>query len=291
MILICFKYIMTFDLFNADCLEKMKEIPDKSVDLIICDLPYGCLSTGINKEKLMRADDPTKPNNRKGKFSGGGGFIGGCAWDVKINLDEFWKQVKRIRKDEHTPCLHFCSTKFGNDLINSNPKEFRYDLVWNKLYSVGFLSANKKPMSAHEMIYVFSKQGATYNRIDIEGDFEKWLCGKNGKRTGNHADAGLPKQNITGGDGKRCPTSVIEMKGARSNQKGEKKEHKHPTEKPNELYKWLIERYSNVGDTVLDPTFGSCNSGAVCRELNRNYIGIEMDKGFYDKAVERFPKN
>lgn len=276
---------MTLNIFNADCLEKMKDIADKSIDLIICDLPYGCLITpkatkAAGWRKVEYETGEKAPLKRMNKES--------CAWDVKINLDEFWKQVKRIRKNDHTPCLHFCSTKFGIDLINSNPKEFRYDLVWNKLYSVGFLSANKKPMSAHEMIYVFSKQGATYNRIDIEGDFEKWLCGKNGKRTGNHADAGLPKQNITGGDGKRCPTSVIEMKGARSNQKGEKKEHKHPTEKPNELYKWLIERYSKAGDTVLDPTFGSCNSGAVCRELNRNYIGIEMDKGFYDKTVERF---
>jgi len=270
---------MTFDLFNADCLEKMKEIPDKKIDLIICDLPYGCLSTGINKEKLMRADDRTKPNNRKGKFSGGGGFIGGCAWDIKINLDEFWKQVKRIRKDDHSPCLHFCSTKFGYELIKSNESEFRYDLVWCKTNAVGFLGANKKPMSAHEMIYVFSKQGATYNRIDLVGDYPK---GGGGRSKSTFIDGINKMENIQSTvAGKRCVKSWFEIPN-------KKEKGGHPTAKPNELYKWLIERYSNVGDTVLDPTFGSCNSGAVCRELNRNYIGIEMDKGFYDKAVERF---
>jgi site-specific DNA-methyltransferase (adenine-specific) len=273
----------TLTLFNADCLEQMKLIADKSIDLIICDLPYGCLSSKRGGKREGELKNPSNPNSNI--------VIQNipCDWDVKINLELFWKQIQRIRKDYHTPCLHFCSTKFGIDLINSNPKEFRYDMVWNKLYSVGFLSANKKPMSAHEMIYVFSKKGSNYNRIDIEGDYKNWLCGS-GKRGGNHAGIGLERINMTGGNGVRCPTSVIECKGARSNQKGEKKEHKHPTEKPLELYKWLIERYSNEGDTVLDPTFGSCNSGKVCKDLKRNYIGIEMNKEFYDKAEKTLLK-
>jgi len=228
---------MTLQLFNADCLEQMKSIPDKSVDLIICDLPYGCLTTGDSKKKLMRADNPTRSNNREG-------IIASCSWDIKLDLDLFWKQIKRIRKNEHTPCIHFCSTRFGYDLIKSNEKEFRYDIVWNKLRGVGFLSANKKPMAAHEMIYVFSKKGAYYNRIDTNS---------------------------------KCVKSLVEV--SNSNHKSN-----HPTAKPLELYKWLIERYSNEGDTVLDPTFGSCNSGRVCQELKRNYIGIEMNKEFFDKA-------
>ena len=255
---------MTLELFNANCLEKMKEIPDKSIDLIICDLPYGCLTAphGIltgNRKKLQP-------------------FASGCSWDVKINLDEFWKEIKRIRKDDHTPCLHFCSTKFGIDLINSNPKEFRYDLVWNKMRGVGFLSANKKPMNAHEMIYVFSKKGANYNRIDIQGG-EPYF-----KKSTNKTSEQYNIKRVEGENkGTRCVISVIEqLNTAGHNGK------QHPTAKPNELYKWLIERYSKAGNTVLDPTFGSCNSGAVCHELNRNYIGIEMNKEFYDKAVERF---
>ena len=281
----------TLELFNSDCLLKLRDIPDKSISLILCDLPYGQLATKQNNNITLKRIENGVVTGKRAETPNG--FTGGCAWDVKIDLDEFWKQVKRIRKNDKVACIHFCNTRFGYDLIHSNEAEFRYDLVWSKVskigqpVAVGFLSANKKPMSSHEMIYVFSKKSASYNRIDIEGDFGKWLCGKNGKRTGNHADAGLPKQNISGGEGKRCPTSVIECVIARSNQKGEKKEHKHPTEKPKKLYEWLISRYSNPGDTILDPTFGSCNSGEVARELGRNFIGCEMNKEFYDKAVER----
>lgn len=258
----------TLEIFNADCLEKMKDIPDKSVDLILCDLPYGCLGKTDLKIKKFRSGEES-----------GGLTIPSCAWDIKIDLEEFWKQVKRIRKNDHTPTLHFCNTKFGNDLINSNPKEFRYDLVWCKSHAVGFLSANKKPLSGHENIYIFSKQGATYNRIDIEGNFPA-LTGGTGTHM-NHFDAKRTGKTI---EGKRCVKSWVEI--SNPNQKS-----KHPTAKPPELYKWLISRYSNEGDMVLDPTAGSFNSGEVCRELNRSYIGIEMNKEFYDKGVERFKLN
>ena len=258
---------MTLQLFNADCLEKMKEIPDKSIDLIICDLPYGCL-----EPQRKRTDEYVK------KVKSVSVGQSSCAWDVKINLDEFWKQVKRIRKDDHSPCLHFCSTKFGYELIKSNESEFRYDMVWCKSNAVGFLTANKKPMSAHEMIYVFSKKGATYNRVDLVGDYPK---GGGGRSKATFIDGINKMENIQSTvAGKRCVKSWFEIPN-------KKEKGGHPTAKPNELYKWLIERYSKAGDTVLDPTFGSGNSGAVCRELNRNYIGIEMNKEFYDKAVER----
>ena len=271
---------MTLQLFNADCLEQMKSIPDKSIDLIICDLPYGCLTGGAGeekrkrKEKLQRADNPDKPNDRKS-----GGVIAGCAWDIKLDLNAFWLQIKRIRKDEHTPCLHFCSTKFGIDLINSNPTEFRYDLVWCKSNAVGFLSANKKPMAAHEMIYVFSKAGANYNRIDILGDFKK---GTGGRSKANFITGINKIENIqTDNEGKRCPISYIEIAN-------KKEKNGHPTAKPTDLYKWLIERYSNEGDTILDPTFGSGNSGLVANALKRNYIGIEMHKDYFDKLLSKW---
>lgn len=266
----------TLQLHHGDCLEKMKIIPDKSIDLIICDLPYGCLMGGGGAEKKRRrfkngVDTGTEIKQTEG-------VIAGCAWDIKINLELFWKQVKRIRKNEHTPCIHFCSTKFGVDLINSNPKEFRYDLVWNKMRGVGFLSANKKPMNSHEMIYIFSKTGANYNRIDMKNGepyFKKskeLICEQyNIKRTSS-----------TINEGTRCVLSVIDQYNT-AGHKGKQ----HPTAKPVELYKWLIERYSKVGDMVLDPTFGSCNSGIVSKELGRNYIGIEMDEKFYIKAIDK----
>jgi site-specific DNA-methyltransferase (adenine-specific) len=159
-------------------------------------------------------------------------------------------------------------------------------LVWSKGNGTGFLLANKQPMRSHENIYVFAKKGATYYRKDIEGDFPQWQVGKNGVRGGNHADAGLPKQTIYGGNGTRCVLSVIDCKTARSNQKGNKKEYKHPTQKPDDLYTWLIERYSKEGDTILDPTAGSFASVFTSHKLNRNAIGIEKDDTFYDKAVK-----
>lgn len=272
----------TLQLYNDDCLEKMKSIADKSIDLIICDLPYGCLRRGGGEEKKRRrfkdgVDTGTEIIQTEGVFAG-------CDWDIKINLELFWKQIKRIRKNEHTPTLHFCSTKFGIDLINSNPKEFRYDLVWVKPSAVGFLNANKKPMSSHEMIYVFSKAGANYNRIDNIGGKAYSFMNKENK------EKRIKARNIKGpvvyaidtiNTGIRCVKSTIEIKNTR--EKGA-----HPTAKPVELYKWLIERYSSVGNMVLDPTFGSCNSGLASKELERNYIGIEKDEEFFKKAESRF---
>lgn len=251
----------TLELYNADCLIKMKSIPDKSIDLILCDLPYGCLKNSYSEGVEYKFSSP------------------GCAWDIKINLELFWEQVKRIRKNEHSPCIHFCSTKFGADLINSNAKEFRYDLVWVKPSAVGFLSVNKKPMSTHEMIYVFSKAGANYNRIDILGDFK---AGGGGRSLSTFIpsinELKNPKIN---NEGKRCVKSCLEFNN-------KKVKGQHPTAKPIELYKWLIERYSKAGDTILDPTFGSCNSGLAAKELGRNYIGIEKDEKFFKKAESGF---
>lgn len=239
------------ELYNSDCLEKMKDISSNSIDLIICDLPFGCL-TATDK--------------------------GGCAWDVKIDLEKFWEQVRRIRKNEHTPTIHFCTTKFGFDLFKSNPDEFRYDLVWAKPNATGFLAANKMPMRSHEMIYVFSKAGTYYERIDISGDFP---AGGGGRSSANFLPiSGMPNLGTTK-EGSRCVKSWIYCSNKKT--KGG-----HPTAKPIELYKFLIERYCPEGGTVLDPTFGSCNSGLASLQLNRKFIGIEKDKAFFDKAEKLF---
>ena len=256
---------MTLRLYNGDCLEIMKDISANSIDLIICDLPYGCLTTQGKTSKMYT-------NKSEGQ--------NGCSWDIKIDLEKFWKEVRRIRKDDHTPIIHFCNTRFGFDLIKSNESEFRYDLVWSKSNAVGFLSANKKPMSSHEMIYVFSKAGANYTRIDISGNFP---AGGGGRSTANFLPiAGMPNTGTTVA-GKRCVKTVIEI--ANKKTKGG-----HPTAKPCDLYKWLIERYSKVGDTVLDPTFGSGNSVRTAVEMGRNAIGIEKDEGYFKKAEARLSK-
>lgn len=259
------------ELVNADCLEHMKKLPDKSVDLFLCDLPYGCLTGGGGKEKAKRRSKNSQD------------VIAGCDWDVPINLVQFWEQVERLMKDEHTPVLMFCSTKFGFELYNSNPNWFRYDLVWEKLQAVGFLNANKQPMRSHELIYVFAKKGATYYRkdIDVEGAKEWKQFGKP-KTKGcynllRENEVVRPVGEVTSKEGKRCIKSVFQF----ANKKGN-----HPTAKPVDLYKFLIERYSKEGDTVLDPTAGSFNSGLAAKELNRKYIGIEMSEDFYKKGVE-----
>jgi site-specific DNA-methyltransferase (adenine-specific) len=257
-------------LLLGDCLELMKNLPDKSVDIFVCDLPYGCLT---NKPHA---------DGTEGKSKGGKNFTAttGCAWDVPIDLTQFWTQVKRLCKDDHTPVLMFCSTKFGFELYNSNPDWFRYDLVWNKSRGVSFLSANKMPLRSHEMIYVFAKKGATYYRKDIEGDFPAYV--------GSHSAAkvyNLPKPDKEGykkvDSGKRCVKSVVSINNE-SNKGG-----KHPTQKPEDLYEWLITRYSKPGDTVLDPTAGSFASVFTAQRLGRKGIGMERDKAFYDKAVEK----
>ena len=240
---------MSIELYHGDCLEIMKSLPDKSVDLFLCDLPFGCLSQKS------------------------------CEWDFKLDLKEFWKQISRLQKSNHATILHFCTTKFGYDLISSKPSWFRYDLVWNKDRGTSFLTANKMPLRSHEMIYVFSKGGSYYNRIDEVGSFTSWKAHAHASHTRTVAEGS--GQNIAkANDGShRCVKSVITIK--KPNTKG------HPTEKPIDLYKWLIERYCPPGGVVLDPTAGSANSCFAAYELDRNAIGIEKDPDFYKKIADK----
>ena len=240
----------------------MSTLPDKSIDLFLCDLPYGCLT---NEKGAM-------PTGRKTH----GICNAGCKWDIKINLSAFWEQVGRLSKNEHTPILFFCSAKFGVELVNSKPDYFRYDLVLDKEVGVSFLSANKMPLRSHELIYVFAKKSAFYKRIDEvrEGMPSKYRKPSNPRKNKllGHTE-GLEQPDYIQEENKRCVLSVIHDRLV--------KNKPHPTAKSIAIYKWLIERYSNEGDTVLDPTAGSFNSGRACAELNRSYIGIEKDEKFF----------
>jgi DNA modification methylase len=233
----------------------MKTLKSKSIDCFIVDLPYGQL-TGKAKDT---------------------GDKRGCDWDVKIDLKLFWKEIKRLCKSDNTPVLMFCNTRFGFELYNSNPDWFRYDIVWEKTNAVGFLRANKAPMTSHEMIYVFSKKGAYYKRINYIGDYP---AGGGGLSTANFAPiAGMPNSGTTKA-GERCPTSVVTI--ANKKTKGG-----HPTAKPEELYEWLITRYCPENGTVLDPTAGSFNSISVAKKLGFKAIGIEKDSNYFWKAVAK----
>jgi site-specific DNA-methyltransferase (adenine-specific) len=248
----------------------MKNLPDRSIDLFLCDLPYGQLSTkGFQLDPTKQADP-----------SRGGAKVTGCPWDVKIDLKKFWTEVKRLRRDDNTPCIHFCNTRFGYELIKSNEEEFRYDLVWNKGRGISFLLANKQPMKSHEMMYLFSKKAPQYRRVDVTGDFDKWS--RNRKGVAN-VQYGVTLNDSEGGEGKRCALSVI-------NTPSLTKRGGHPTEKPEALYRFLLERYCPENGVVLDPTFGSGNSIFTAHSMGYSAIGIEKDKDFYDKAVARHPE-
>lgn len=267
---------MNARILKGDCLEVMKTLPDKSIDLFVVDLPFGCLSNNRVARREGELKDKNDPNsnivieNRP------------CSWDVKIDLEKFWIEVERLMKNDHTPIIHFCNVRFGYELIQSKEKWFRYDLVWNKIKPVGFLSVNKQPMRQHENIYVFSKKGATYYRKDIEGEYPNTKRGKGTKESNVYGDVHKPEYfKPTTSTTHRSTTSIIEVKNKQV------KGH-HPTEKPVDLYKFIIERYSKEGDTILDPTAGSFNSGIASKELNRNYIGIEMNEAYFNKATELF---
>ena len=264
----------TLQLLHGDCLELMKTLPDKSIDLFVCDLPYGCL-TNNGKSKVSPQWEEQYGKGREMSVS--------CAWDKPIDLEAFWIQVKRLCKNAHTPVLMFCTARFGYELIKSNEDWFRYDLVWKKSRAVGFLLANKMPTRGHELIYVFSKKGANYNRIDYEGDFKKAGGGRYKKDTSEGVYGEIKAGDEPDNTGKRCPTSVIEI--ANTMGRGQ-----HPTQKPEDMYEWLITRYSKEGDTILDPTAGSFASCFTAQRLGRNAIGMEMDEKFYEKAKSLVPR-
>ena len=392
-------------LINGNCLEVMKDISDNSIDLLFCDLPYGQTS---------------------------------CKWDCLIDLELFWKQVNRICKDD-TAMFFTCSTKFGVSLINSNPKNFRYDLVWVKSSPCGFLNAKKMPMKKHEMVYVFYKKlPKIYTDNIAEHHTHKFIKETANKRKGkdgteNRAYMNRSKTEISNKYDPPLPTSVIKTELYSSENKVEPRElyrneggqydpplptsvirndegcnsmygketgkifiydekgklrnsepryepplptsiikeenvvikdeiygdeyldkkvdypnrngkpryepplptsvirntadyknesemygnivrtdcmrknnesmyepplpntileiasqkGKHSTQKPVDLIKWCLKYYSKEGDTILDPTMGSGSTGVACNEMNRKFIGIEMDETIFKVAEER----
>ena len=220
-------------IYNADCMEVFPLIPDDAVDLVLVDLPYG------------QTD---------------------CSWDAIIPFEPMWKQLERLCKP-NAVYLFFCSTKFGIEIINSRPKWFRYDIVWEKCNSVGFLNAKKMPLRAHEMIYVFSDpkySRKTYNPQmvgDLTERTRKWKDGSQSHYNGRH------------------PRSVVKYQC--------REERLHPTQKPQELCEWLVNSYSNEGDVVLDFTMGSGTSIHAAKTLKRRYIGIERDETIFEIARRR----
>lgn len=240
------------DLRKGDCLELMKDLPDKSIDAIIADLPYG---TTQNK------------------------------YDIRLPFDKLWEQYERIIKDNGAIVL-FGQGLFFVDLINSNRKLFRYDLVWDKQLVSGFLNANRMPLRVHENIAVFYKRLPTYNPQYTEG---KPLHSK-GKSYLNkeHKNENYGKFKMTddsrAGSTQKYPKSIISF------QKPHPSKAQHRTEKSIEMLEWLIKTYTNEGDVVLDNTMGSGTTGVACVNTNRNFIGMELDDKYFEIAKARINK-
>lgn len=234
-------------IYNADCMEVFPLIEDESVDMVLVDLPYGQTA---------------------------------CAWDCEIDLAEMWVQLKRICKP-NANIVFFCTTKFGYQLIKSNEKWFRYDLVWSKPNTrAGFQHANRMPMRKHEMVYVFgnpSGSGKTYNSQKTTGHkpYDRGMTNTKGTL---YLVGGEYRSIPNTGD--RHPSSIIERTLT-----GEKRYHS--TQKPLSLCEWLIKTYTNEGDVVLDFTMGSGSTIVAAKNTKRRYIGVEMNDEIFEIAMNR----
>lgn len=233
------------DLRKGDCLELMKDIPNESIDMILADLPYG---TTQNK------------------------------WDVIIPLDKLWEQYERIIKENGMICLT-SAEPFTSTLITSNKKMFKYDLIWDKKLSSGFLNAKRMPLRRHEQILCFYKKLPTYNpEMVTRGKVrKKGITTETGKHTSNYGEF----KNSVVENNEYYPTSIIEVSNAN------RKDKLHPTEKPVALLEYLIKTYTNENEIVLDNTMGSGTTGVACVNTNRGFIGMELDDKYFEIAKAR----
>ena len=231
-------------IYNEDCLEGMKRIPDKSVDMILCDLPYGTTA---------------------------------CKWDTIIPFEPLWEQYNRLIKDNGAIVLT-AGQPFTSALVMSNPEWFKYSLVWNKVNSSSGLHAKTQPLRSHEDILVFSKNKTVYNpqMEETSKRVDKERAIPNGEAFG-----GNTKKRVYNNNGLKYPKSVLTFSNA--NQRGKV----HPTQKPVPLFEYLIKTYTNEGETVLDNCMGSGTTAIACLNNNRNFIGFELDEGYFNIATNR----
>ena len=235
-------------LINGDCLEAMKDIPDKSIDMILCDLPYGTTA---------------------------------CKWDTIIPFEPLWEQYNRLIKDNGAIVL-FGSEPFSSKLRMSNLKMYRYDWIWQKTKGGGFMTATKQPLKRHETLSVFYKNQPTYNPIKYKVNDERIDKRKTFNVSQAKKDSVYTELKTTHkkDDGTRFPISVIQFNS--TSIKGQ-----HPTQKPVALLEYLIKTYTNEGETVLDNCMGSGSTGVACKNTNRDFIGIELDEKYFNIAKER----
>ena len=245
---------MDINLIHGDCLVEMRSLPDKSVDMVLCDLPYEVLNKG-NKH---------------------------AQWDRLLPFDQLWQQYERVIKDNGAIVL-FAQGMFTAQLMMSNPKLWRYNLVWDKVLTSGFLNAKRMPLRSHEDICVFYKELPTYNPQMREGKplHSKGSAYKDKELTNNCYGSLGATEDSRKGSTEKYPTSIVRF------QKPHPSIAVHPTQKSVELCEWLIKTYTNEGDTVLDNTMGSGTTMVGCVNTKRNGIGIELNNEHFAIAQER----
>lgn len=243
-------------LLHGDCIEMMSGIPSGSVDMILCDLPYGVVNKGSEAGK----------------------------WDSVIPFGPMWEGFLRVAKEDAAIVL-FGQGMFTARLMMSNEGIWRYNLIWRKNSPTGFLNANRMPLREHEDIMVFYRRQPKFHQ-------QMKPCGKDEVIHSRGRLRDDPTNNVYGKrvevEAKirceKCPTSVLSF--AKPHYKGQ-----HPTEKPVDLLRWLIRSYTDSGETVMDATMGSGSCGVAAIEEGRGFIGIEKDDAWYAFADERISKS
>ena len=241
-------------LLQGDCLNEMSKVLDSSVDLILVDLPYGTSA---------------------------------CSWDVVIPMEKLWEQYLRVLKPNGTVVL-FGSEPFSSLVRSSNLEMYKYDWKWVKPRGANFLNAKYQPMKNYEDIMVFSRCPASYSRsrdsmvyypIMGVGEPYKLMSGKQKLEKNNSTVRSSIKSVVTDNKGLRYPKATLEFKSD--------KDKLHPTQKPVDLLEYLIRTYTVEGMVVLDSCMGSGSTGVACKNLNRSFIGIELDVDYFDIAKQR----
>lgn len=244
---------MLNQIVQGDCLEVMKDIPDESIDMILCDPPYG-------KTKMK--------------------------WDSIIPFAPMWGQYDRIIKTNGVVVL-FGVEPFSSKLRLSNLDLYKYDWVWEKDKPTNFARSNKEPMKYHENIMIFYKKQPTFNKQLISRSEGGKLRTKTGVNHNNRKIQGSDKtysgktQITFYNENLKNPSTIIYFNT------GRRQDLIHPTQKPTELFEYLIKTYTNEGEIVLDNCIGSGTTAVACINTNRNFIGIELDEEYYKIATER----
>jgi DNA modification methylase len=242
------------EILLGDCLELMKDIPDKSIDMILCDLPYGTTA---------------------------------CKWDTVIPFEPLWEQYERVIKDNGAIVL-FGQEPFSSNLRSSNFKLYRYDWIWEKDNHTNFLNIKKQPAKRHELISVFYKKQPTYNPQMWEGKENHSVGNQIGKMVEREYLGGKFALKETRKSNLKYPISILRFKG-----EGRGKAV-HPTQKPVALFEYLIKTYTNEGELVLDNAAGSGTTAIACLKTKRQFIVMEKEQKYYDiilKRIADFNKN